>query len=88
MRLVSQCLVGELLGTVWLLQSEKNVVSMRKLWPRARLQVWKNGGNFGSRVRTFYKCFPNFPGKKQDFMSLIESWCIVFVGIQYFKANK
>ena len=43
---------------------------MREFWPRATLQVCKNGGNFGDRVnQKKYELymFPNFPSKRQHF---------------------
>ena len=60
---------------------------MRHFFPRARLQVWKNGGNFDDRVNqkfTNFICFPIFPVSGNILVTLMESWCIVLVGNQFF----
>jgi len=49
---------------------------------------WKNGGNFVDRVnknklRTLY-AFPIFLVSSNILTSLMESWCIVFVGNNFF----
>ena len=67
----------------------ENVISMRKFWLCSKLQVGKNGVNFvdcrnnKKRWRTLY-AFPIFPVSSNILTSLIESWCIVFVGNQFF----
>ena len=74
---------------VGLLDSErKNLISMREFWPhtsRVSLKKWREFHRSCKlkKLRSFY-AFPIFTVSSNVFSSLMESWCIVFVGNQSF----
>ena len=81
--------VTRALGTRLLPDSErKNLISMRGFWPRTSRVSLKKWREFHQscklkKLRSFF-AFPIFTVSSNIFSSLMESWCIVFVGNQSF----